>query len=287
MGNMSSKVDTDSVHYEEIDPINPPKIKNDMKKPAFKVDTVLFLLAFMRFIVDSSYSIMAPFFPQILLEKNVPDEYNGYIFSTFSLTLILSSPFVGYYLERYERIIFLRVGMLLLAIAMFGFGASTYINDNQTLFLVIVFICRAIQGAASGVNDTTILSITGVLYKDNQDMAIAFILMFSGIGYTLAPLFGSILFQYLGPMAPYWVFGGIQLAFSVGLPCIVSKDVNNRIADSVMSSRRQSILELHDEDLPNSNKPKEAKKMKATFSDYFTHPKIFFAVIAGTMFQYT
>lgn len=77
------------------------------------------------------------------------------------------------------------------------------------MFLVVVFAARGVQGAASSVNDTTILSITGVMYKDNQDIAIAVILMFSGIGYTLAPFFGSILFSYAGKMSPFIVFAAI------------------------------------------------------------------------------
>lgn len=103
------------------------------------------ILAFMRFIVDSSYSVMAPFFPIVLLEKGIPPEINGYIFSTFSAALILSAPLVGYYLSRYERMIFLRFGLMALGFSMLGFGLSCLIpKDLKTLFLVIVFICRAI-----------------------------------------------------------------------------------------------------------------------------------------------
>lgn len=101
--------------------------------------------------------------------------------------------------------------------------------------MAVIFICRAIQGAASSVNDTTILSITGLIYKDNQDIAIAVILMFSGVGYTLAPFFGSILYAYVGPMSPYIVFASIQLVFALTLSCVLTKDVNKKLVDSVYS----------------------------------------------------
>lgn len=46
---------------------------------------------------------MAPFLPQVLNQKGVPEEYNGYIFSTFSAALIVTSPIIGYYLDRLTR----------------------------------------------------------------------------------------------------------------------------------------------------------------------------------------
>lgn len=77
------------------------KEKPVIQKPKFKLDKLLLLLAFMRFVVDSSYSVMAPFFPQILEEHDIEESFMGYIFATFSFALIVSAPFVGYYLERY------------------------------------------------------------------------------------------------------------------------------------------------------------------------------------------
>ena len=119
-----------------------PKPKPVIEKQKFKLDKLLIILALMRFVVDSSYSVMAPFFPQILDEKEVSVDINGYIFSTFSFALIVSAPLVGYYLARYQRMIFLRFGLISLGCAMLAFGFSTLIDNNKTLFLVIVFIAR-------------------------------------------------------------------------------------------------------------------------------------------------
>lgn len=84
----------------------------------------------MRFIVDSSYSLMAPFLPQILKDKGVDESINGYIFSTFSAALIISAPLVGYYLSRYERMIFLRCGLFALGCSILGFGLSSMIDNH-------------------------------------------------------------------------------------------------------------------------------------------------------------
>lgn len=100
------------------------------------------VLCLLRFIVDSSYSIMAPFFPQILENKGIPQDYNGYIFSTFSAALIVAAPIVGYSLDKFERQKFLQIGLLILGFTMMSFGFSSYINDTTT-YLVIIFISRA------------------------------------------------------------------------------------------------------------------------------------------------
>lgn len=56
-----SSIDRSSDVFEEIDPKKEQKV--EIKKKPFKIDRLLLILAFMRFIVDSSYSIMAPIFP--------------------------------------------------------------------------------------------------------------------------------------------------------------------------------------------------------------------------------
>ena len=109
----------------------------------------------------------------------------------------MASPVVGYYLDRMQRAKVLQIGLIVLGLCMVGFGLAVQIQD-QTTYIVVILVLRALHGSISAMNDTVILSITGLLYKHHQDIVIAIILVTSGLGFTLAPLIGSILYQTIG-----------------------------------------------------------------------------------------
>lgn len=78
--------------------------------------------------------------------------------------MIIATPFVSYYLERYKRIIFLRIGILLLGASILGFGLAFEFLDGS-IYVTAVFFARAIQGIASAMVDITVLTIIGVMYE--------------------------------------------------------------------------------------------------------------------------
>lgn len=153
-------------------------------------------IAFMRHIVDSSYSLIAPFLPQLLKAKEITNEdfVRGFIFSTYSIAMMLSAPFITYYLARYERIILLRIGIILLGASILGFGLSFYLLKGNG-YVTAIFFARGIQGLASSMVDISVLTIIGVMYEDHMDKALAFILFASCIGYSIAPFIGSLFFN--------------------------------------------------------------------------------------------
>lgn len=115
------------------------------------------------------------------------------------------------------------------------------------------------------------------------------ILMFSGIGYTLAPFFGSLLFDKVGQISPYVLFAAIQIAFSVSLPWLMSNRVNDRLVDSVVSLKRsfqvhQSLVESQRQE--KITKGKQVKNASIRFIDFFIYRRILFPILAGCMFQY-
>jgi MFS family permease len=259
-------------------------------KPSFKFDAQIAVLSGLRFVIDCSFSIMAPFFPQILADKGIPIAYNGWIFSIFSFTLIVTSPIIGFFLDRMQRTKVLQVGLILLGLSMIGFGFAILIKD-ETTYIIVILSLRGIQGITSAINDTVIMSITGLLYPDHQDLVIAIILMTSGVGFTLAPVLGSILYDTIGHQSPFIMFGTIQLLLGIFLRLIITTKVNRKIEDSVMLSRSRKLsmaIDLHSEsqsvipNLPAKDKIKLRRKLK--FYHFLIQRRILFPLLAGAFF---
>ena len=127
--------------------------------------------------------------------------------------------------------------MFMLGCSMLGFGLSNLIDGNNTLFLVVVFFTRALQGVATACNDTVILSITGLLYKDHQELVIAIILTVGGVAYTIAPVFGSILYTWFGVMSPFFFLSAIMFFFFIFITRIIDDNVNTNLEDSYRSAK--------------------------------------------------
>lgn len=75
----------------------------DKKNKKFKCDLGLISMCTITILSNSAYALIAPFFPIELIKVGVPIEMFGYIFSTYSLAVIVCSPLVGYFLTKFKR----------------------------------------------------------------------------------------------------------------------------------------------------------------------------------------
>ena len=71
---------------------------------------------------SSAYALIAPFFPLELEDKGVSDANIGYIFSIYSVAVIIFSPFVGRYLEVVGYSTMLISGLTLMGVIFICFG---------------------------------------------------------------------------------------------------------------------------------------------------------------------
>ena len=92
---------------------------------------------------NSAYALIAPFLPLELTAIGISLDYFGYIFSMYSVSVILGSPIIGYFLTKFKRRNFVQFGLLAMAIAMYGFAIAGVFNSTHA-FLTIAFITRLI-----------------------------------------------------------------------------------------------------------------------------------------------
>lgn len=90
---------------------------------------------------NCAYALIAPFLPIELVKQGIPTHLFGYIFSTYSLAVILCSPLVGYFLTKFRRRNFVQFGLFMMGIAMLGFALASYI-PSKSGFLAVAFVSR-------------------------------------------------------------------------------------------------------------------------------------------------
>lgn len=98
--------------------------KQRSEKRKLKCDCALVSLCILTVLSNSAYALIAPFLPIKLAEKGIPMYMFGFIFSIYSIAVIICSPIVGSLLSKYRRRNFLQVGMLAMATSMLAFAFS-------------------------------------------------------------------------------------------------------------------------------------------------------------------
>ena len=73
-------------------------------------------------LASSAYALIAPFFPLELEDKGVTEQNIGFIFSIYSVAIILFSPPVGRYIEVIGYTKMLISGLALMGITFICFG---------------------------------------------------------------------------------------------------------------------------------------------------------------------
>ena len=86
------------------------------------MDDGVILIMGTSLLASSAYALIAPFFPLELEEKGISDQNIGFIFSIYSLAVIIFSPPVGRYLEVVGYTKMLIAGLALMGTTFIAFG---------------------------------------------------------------------------------------------------------------------------------------------------------------------
>ena len=79
---------------------------------------------------NSCFSLVAPFLPVELLNRGISEDTIGFIFSIYSLARIVSSPFIGILLGKFDKRRVLSVGMGILALSISALGLMNTVENK-------------------------------------------------------------------------------------------------------------------------------------------------------------
>lgn len=114
------------------------------------MDGLIIWLMLVTLMSSSVFSLLAPFYPEMAqTEKGLSSGIIGIILSSFSVTYVFTSYFVGNYIAKIGRRKTLYIGIILQGICMIGFGALIWI-PNKMLFIILSFTFRMLGGVACG-----------------------------------------------------------------------------------------------------------------------------------------
>jgi len=129
----------------------------------------------------------------------------GVLFAVYAVTMLATLPFAGRLCDRIGAGHALRLGAggLLLSLLLF----ATANND------VVLFVARAVQGAAAGMTWTSGLALLAAAFPaERRGRALGFAMAGMSLGSVVGPAVGGRLFDWGGPRMPFWIAAGWTLA---------------------------------------------------------------------------
>eukprot|EP00742_Colponemidia_sp_Colp-10_P002743 GILJ01002933.1.p1 GENE.GILJ01002933.1~~GILJ01002933.1.p1 ORF type:complete len:469 (+),score=58.53 GILJ01002933.1:38-1444(+) len=162
------------------------------------------------FLVNSSYSIIAPFFPQQAEQLGISVTIIGAIFSVFHVVVFTSSLVIGPRIARWGRKKFLVVGILIEGIAMALLGVLYCIKD-RIAFIVLAFVLRAVQGFGSACSGTASFAIVAAEFPDRAGIVLGTLETFGGVGLMLGRPLGGLLYEAGGFILPFIIMGALSI----------------------------------------------------------------------------
>ena len=173
------------------------------------------------------YSMIVPFLPIEMEKFGVQKHLFGYIFGIYALASMIGSLVVGKLLIKYGRKIMFILGIISMGIAMASFSLISYIN-NINLLVLACLLWRWLQGISSSMIQTTSYSIISACYPNEQKKYLSIIEISMGIGLTIGPGFGALLYSFFKFEGTFILTGVVFLLLSPLLYIVIPNLIDIR-----------------------------------------------------------
>ncbi|KAJ3662536.1 hypothetical protein Zmor_006881 [Zophobas morio] len=201
---ISETIDNKSDHTEENQDKNNKRKKH--KKFTCKQKIALVMLAIVDFMSFCSMSIMAPFYPQEAATKGMSESLAGFVFGFYALVVFLSSPVFGKTLPKIGLKCLFTGGVLISGLCSLVFGTLHLIED-YFLFTTFSFIIRGLGALGSSAYSTASYVIIVNIFPDHAGAVRGLLETFVGLGMSVGPALGGLLFAIGGFGLPFYVIG--------------------------------------------------------------------------------
>ncbi|CAB3400411.1 unnamed protein product [Caenorhabditis bovis] len=139
----------------------------------------------------TAFSCIAPFYPAVAKSKLLSETQTGIVFGIFEFVMFLTAPFLGVYIHRFGIFRMYIFGQIMTGITAIIFGS--FIRIFETF------------GDAAFVTSSFVIAVNQ--FPKNVAFVLALMETFAGLGYSVGPMIGGILYDMGGFMVPFLILG--------------------------------------------------------------------------------
>lgn len=188
--------------------------------PGYSRRTLAFLglTFFMQVVVNSTYAIIAPFFPLEAIELGLDTAQVAIVFGSFAVVQLGISPIAGGLCSKFGRRRVLIMGVFIVSGGTFLFGIVPPVCIAlETSMMPFFIIARVLQGTGSALTMTCIFAILSDAFPESRGRIIGVAEMMNSLGWTVGPPMGGLLFAIGGFTLPFLICGALPLLTLIGV----------------------------------------------------------------------
>ncbi|KAK9738924.1 Major Facilitator Superfamily [Popillia japonica] len=134
----------------------------------------------------------------------------GLVFSFYAMVVFVSSPVFGKLLPRFGVKITFIFGIITSGICSIMFGSLQFVNDS-TAFTVLSFVIRGTEALGASAYSTAGYVLIINIFPKNGGVVRGILETFVGLGMSVGPAIGGLLFAVGGFGLPFYVVGMISI----------------------------------------------------------------------------
>ncbi|KAI5704783.1 hypothetical protein M8J76_002683 [Diaphorina citri] len=170
----------------------------------------LVALGMVDFVGFCSMSIMAPFFPKEAALKDMSVSYAGFVFSFYALVMFLSAPVFGKIMSSAGTKFIFVSGVFVTGTCNVLFGLLPQIRSNSE-FAIYCFLVRGMEALGASAFSTASFVYVIHLFPDNVGAVLGILETFVGLGMSIGPALGGILYSIGGFALPFYILGFLMI----------------------------------------------------------------------------
>ena len=168
-------------------------------------------------LVNVTYLLMAPFYPQMSENRGLSSLYVGVAFAAMPGAVVLSTPFMPMLLRVLSKRLLVMVGCGVQAVGLVVLGVSEYASEEE--FAVMGFVSRAMSGVALAILQVTgewytAFALAATEYQGKTKQVISELETFAGLSVALGPVISAPLYHVIGFQAIFYASAAVFIAVS-------------------------------------------------------------------------
>ncbi|XP_012544555.1 MFS-type transporter SLC18B1 [Bombyx mori] len=191
-------------------------------------------LAIVDFMSFCSMSVMAPFFPREASSKGLSDTTCGMVFSFYAVIMFLTSPLFGKFLPAVGAKFMFTAGMLVAGVCNVLFGTLELIEDKTT-FTALCFLIRGLEALGASAYSTASYVFVVNAFPDNIGSVLGILETFVGLGMSVGPAIGGLLYSIGGFGLPFYTLG-IAMVLTVPINFFLLTECEEYVSGSKTAS---------------------------------------------------
>ncbi|XP_043193776.1 MFS-type transporter SLC18B1-like [Amphibalanus amphitrite] len=158
--------------------------------------------------------VQVPFFPHEARLRGLTSAQSSVVFSSFSLSELLSFPVTGWLAPRLGVMRLFHAGVAIAGVTGVAFGLVGLVGDS-TAFLSASVAVRVAEAVGTAAVQTAARTIVASQFPERLNTVLGFIETMSGAGLCLGPALGGALYALGGYGLSFYFLGGLQLLLFV------------------------------------------------------------------------